>query len=44
MTPMEQNALRLARNGCEASKFVSDVAEHILSSRDESPVLDAGDC
>jgi len=44
MTPREQNALRLARNGCEDSKFVSDVAEHILSGRDESPVLDAGDC
>lgn len=25
-------------------KFVSDVAEHILSSKDESPVLNAGDC
>jgi hypothetical protein len=44
MAPKEQHALRLARNGCEASKFVSDVAEHIFSSKDESSVLNAGDC
>ena len=44
MTPKEQNALRLVRNGCKASKFVLDVAENILSSKDESPVLNAGDC
>jgi hypothetical protein len=40
----EQNALRLARNGREACRFVLDVAEHILSSGDVNLVLNAGDC
>ena len=44
MPSKEQNAFRLARNGYKASKLVSDVAEHILSSKGESPVLNAGDC